>query len=117
MPNQWDDETKRKIAEGQKGAYERGERKAPVTVYKEKWVDTQARLDKMEKELAEMRAELAETRTQLETVTKHRDQLEKTRQKDGFVWRVLHHINEILSKLPNRYALRTRLGRLMGRSS
>ncbi len=117
MPNQWDDETKRKIAEGQKGAYERGERKAPVTVYKEKWVDTQARLDKMEKELAEMRAELDETRSELESVTNHRDRLEKTAQKDGLAWRLFQHLNEILDRLPNRFALRTRLRRLVGRSS
>ena len=87
MPNQWDDETKRKIAEGQKGAYERGERKAPVTVYKEKWVDTQARLDKMEKERAEMRAELDELKRWKgrgqETAAKHRDLMEKGARKDG----------------------------------
>ena len=52
------DETKKKISAGQRQAYETGARKAPVTLYKERWEDAQARLEKVEAELSSLRAEV-----------------------------------------------------------
>ena len=87
MSNKWDDETKKKISAGQRQAYETGARKAPVTLYKERWEDAQARLEKVEAELSSLRAEvdaLKVWKSSIQSVAaRHRELLDKGSQKAG----------------------------------
>ena len=93
MPNTWDDETKKKIAEGQRAAYENGTRKAPVTVFKERWEETQAKLEQMRKELEELKRWREEVRA---VARKHREIIEKGAQKESSVGEMCKDLLDVL---------------------
>ena len=69
MPNQWDDESRKKISEGVRKSWESGERKHPITTLKDQLEDVKARLARLERRDQRIR----------EVIRRHRELIDKGR--------------------------------------